>query len=704
MDCDTSDLEGEVRSALRNGTPGFGVIPACSDTAAVQKFRDMAPDEAWSFFQRYLLATWKVVRCPDGEDTDAFALELFRGDGEVPTLDLMRAIPEEQLAVIAECYKRLYMKLAELRAVMEACHLFYSLPRDYIEQPHPRSGEIQRVAQPPEAVQDEAGRWYNLIVEHLRGYRMRLEERTHMVWREREDAMTTRQQREDLMVVCMPPYVPKDDYTHVLLYVCSEAHKRGYCRHGENVYREKVLRLEVEGSKRDRFGNAIPETKIYRTCAWEQVEEQREFVYRVCDRRYSELMWNKLHSCGSSKFIDRMMGYFAVGNDPEFPKLNRKEMRAVYSFSNGVYVARTDTFYQWGTVPLGTVSCKYIDRPMLLDGDDIPARQQAGEDTLTAMAWTRIPTPHLQQILESQDLDDEVCCWLYVFLGRMLYAVNDKDRWQIILFIKGVAGSGKSTLGLLVKMFYDPSDVGILSNNAQKQFALSDLYDKLVYLCFEVKHNFRLDQAELQSMISGEDVSVSRKHKQPVTVEWQVPGLLMGNEVGPWINASNSISRRMAVLKFDRKPTTSDPDLLDKVRQELPQIMLKVNQAYLAALDLYGKRDIWDAMPAYFRETQTAMKESTNPFVSYLNRCSALLWNEEFFVPLDVVSTHFRNFCRNGGWPAETSKWTEELYLQAFEEHDPRIQLKKMDECQVDGRTVRDVLVAVGFKIDDSFM
>ena len=710
MDC---DLDEEVRMALRSCTPGFGKVPSQNDKAAMAKFHTLSLHDAWQFFEPYLKSIWKAVRCPDDQSLDSFALDLFRGENDVPTLELMSENPEEQLEVIAASYKRLWHKLLELWAVMSHASrdtvghsggLLYTLSPDSIEQPHQRTGELERVAQPPLPMQDDAGRCFNLIVEHLWGYSEHLKQRTHMLWRERDDAMSTRQQREDLMIVCCPPSVPKDDYQHVLLYVCSEAYKQGYRRHGENCYKEKVLQVEVDSGKRDLHGNPKMEIQIHRTCAWVQVCEQRDFVYRVCDRRYSELMWSKLHSCGSARFMDRLLQYFAVGDDPDFPRLDRKKMRGVYSFSNGVYVAATDTFYPYGSVPLGTTSCKYIDSPLPLDGDDIPAPRLPGEDTLQDMAWTRIATPNLQQILDAQHLEEEVCCWLFVFLGRLLYATNQKDRWQVMLFIKGVAGSGKSTLGMLVKMFYDPCDVGVLSNNVQKQFALADLYEKMVVLCFEVKHNFRLDQAELQSVVSGEDVAIFRKHKPAITVEWDVPALFMGNEVGPWINASNSISRRMAMLKFDYKPTNSDPDLLDKLRKELPSILLKVNQAYLSAIDLYGKRDIWDAMPEYFRQTQTAMKESTNPFVSYLNCCSDLLWGEEFMVPLDSISKHFRNFCRQGGWPPESSKWTEELYKQAFQEHVPPIGIQKVAECQVEGRTMRDVTVAVGFKIDDSYM
>jgi len=722
MDCEAevgcdAALVAEVQATLRTPDAGFGCIPPHTDMAAMRKFEHMSLEDAAEFFHPYLQAAWACVQCPDDREQDDFALELFRGEDESPTLELMRANPDEQLGIIKDVrYKRLYHKLLELNTVMQHAAmraqprhhsggLIYSLERDYIEQPHERTGELERLARPPEPLQNEAGQWFNRIIEHVHGYMLRLEQLAHLLWRERSDAMVTRQQRQELMVIFAPPSVPSDDFQHLMLYIGMEAHRKGYARYGENCYREKLLRARVATDKRTRFGEPIMENVLHRTCAWVQACEIRDFIYQVCGRRYSELMWGKLHSCGSARFMSRLLEYFSVADDHCFPKLNRQKMRSVYSFTDGVYVARTDTFYPYGSVPMGTASCKYVDGPLLPEGaTELPPRRLAGEDELHRMNWTRIPTPHLQKILDAQQLDEEVCCWLFVFLGRILYAVNDKDRWQIMLFIKGVAGSGKSTLGMLVKMFYDPSDVGVLSNNAQKQFALGDLYEKLVVLCFEVKHNFRLDQAELQSMISGEDISVARKHQQAVTLRWDVPVLFMGNEVGPWINASNSITRRMALLKFDHKPTDSDPDLLDKLRSELPQILLKVNQAYLAALDLHGRRDIWDVMPEYFRQTQTAMKESTNPFVSYLNCCSDLVWSDEFMVPLDTISKHFRNFCRQGGWPTESSKWTEELYKQAFAEHVPPIRIEKVAECQVEGRTMRDVTVAVGFKIDDSFM
>jgi Ni2+-binding GTPase involved in maturation of urease and hydrogenase len=48
----------------------------------------------------------------------------------------------------------------------------------------------------------------------------------------------------------------------------------------------------------------------------------------------------------------------------------------------------------------------------------------------------------------------------------MLYAVGEKDSWQVMPFLKGAASSGKSTILIHVcRNLYESTDVGMLSNN-----------------------------------------------------------------------------------------------------------------------------------------------------------------------------------------------------------------------------------------------
>lgn len=95
----------------------------------------------------------------------------------------------------------------------------------------------------------------------------------------------------------------------------------------------------------------------------------------------------------------------------------------------------------------------------------------------------------------------------------------------------------------------------------------------------EVKKDFSLDQAQLQSMITGEEVSIQRKNREALSVVWKAPGLLAGNEVANWSDNSGSISRRMILIKFNRKVAQSDPTLKTKIKAERAALMHKCSRA-----------------------------------------------------------------------------------------------------------------------------
>ena len=63
------------------------------------------------------------------------------------------------------------------------------------------------------------------------------------------------------------------------------------------------------------------------------------------------------------------------------------------------------------------------------------------------MDWYGLPTPSLQQILDAQRLPEEAYRWMYAFIGRMLYSVGELDGLQLIVYLKGVAGTGKALSG-----------------------------------------------------------------------------------------------------------------------------------------------------------------------------------------------------------------------------------------------------------------
>ena len=49
-----------------------------------------------------------------------------------------------------------------------------------------------------------------------------------------------------------------------------------------------------------------------------------------------------------------------------------------------------------------------------------------------------------------------------------------------------MAGTGKSCIGLVVKAFFAPEHIGIMSSNIEEKFGLMNLHDKHAFICFEV--------------------------------------------------------------------------------------------------------------------------------------------------------------------------------------------------------------------------
>ena len=121
----------------------------------------------------------------------------------------------------------------------------------------------------------------------------------------------------------------------------------------------------------------------------------------------------------------------------------------------------------------------------------------------------RIATSAFQRILDEQKLagDDKaqnraISMWIYILIGRLLYEVNEKDRWQVLLFIKGVALGGKSSILKAVRNFYNTVDVAMSSATQEDKFGLSAYHNKYMFICHEVRRRSNVGQGDLQSIIS----------------------------------------------------------------------------------------------------------------------------------------------------------------------------------------------------------
>jgi len=305
---------------------------------------------------------------------------------------------------------------------------------------------------------------------------------------------------------------------------------------------------------------------------------------------------------------------------------------------------------------------------------------------------TNIECQALEKIMSDQQLQEDTIFWFFVFLGRLMFSVGEKDNWQVLLFLKGVAGSGKSTLSNLMRYLYTADKVGVLSSNAEEKFGLAPLYDKKLVICPEAKKNFSISQGDLQSMVSGEDVSVAIKFKTAKTVEWKAALMFCGNEIPNWQDTSGSMTRRLMMFMFNKKITVADTELTKKLHQNVGHFIFRAALSYRQAVIMYGSCGIWGKkedgstiLSAQIHAFAGDVAKAVQPLSKYLQESGQVILaidntdaSEDHFscaMPEQVFIKNFRDWCKDMG--LESPTWNGDSYGSIFDQYNI---VRKTDE------------------------
>jgi len=216
--------------------------------------------------------------------------------------------------------------------------------------------------------------------------------------------------------------------------------------------------------------------------------------------------------------------------------------RHAFSFRDGIYDAFQLAFYpfdaraQWpavahaaqtameslagqpGYYPLkcdfeppkaSVATMKFFDMPFGVNSAHLlvaPEACASHDESVTPFSLMDVPLgdilcPEVVRILEAQELYGDTVDWVFAMLGRLLFDVGKLDNWQVVLFLKCVAGSGKSMLATLMTHLFGDEMVGTLSSNIEATFGLEPLYMRQLIVCPEVKRDFGVSQGDLQEWL-----------------------------------------------------------------------------------------------------------------------------------------------------------------------------------------------------------
>jgi hypothetical protein len=435
----------------------------------------------------------------------------------------------------------------------------------------------------------------------------------------------------------------------------------------EQLQRKEYRRYVVED--KGMCYQKIYNEKGQDTHAWKPAMTVKNFVLDMTRKELNANMWRNLTAAKENlKFVTQHLTDCLA---PEFEDLAKD--RHIFSFRNGIYITKNATKEeneerlwedQWipfeglGSKKIGAsvVSSKYFD----LEFEDC-SEENGYEDWFDII---KKHCPNFVSVMNYQQWPEEVQRWLCILMGRMLYDVGELDDWQVFIFLLGMAGSGKSTIiENIIKLFYEPADVGIVGNNIQKSFGLSGLVGKKIVVGPEIKGNWSIDQAELQSMVSGESIAVNRKFKEATSEKFTSHIAIAGNVAPEFQDNAGSIARRTVVFPFEYKVKKGDAKLGQKIQKELSYIIQACNKGYLEAVHQHGSSGIWEALPELFKTTQESMAENTNALTHFLKTDLVILGKDQYCREKVFVAA-FNDHCKESHFA--TSKWTSQFYSGPF--------------------------------------
>jgi phage/plasmid-associated DNA primase len=291
--------------------------------------------------------------------------------------------------------------------------------------------------------------------------------------------------------------------------------------------------------------------------------------------------------------------------DPRSPFLEKD--RTLFSYANGVFNAVDGTFTTYADRVHNTKSTSnffdFVMTPELLSMDPMD-----------------IETPNFEKILADQDLDPCARRWMYSLCGRLLHNVGQLDDWQVTLYIRGVAGSGKSSILKVMQMMYEACDTGFMMSDGQVSFCDEHLYDKHIVMAMDLDKQTLFSATRINSMTSGERLSINRKFKTALNTEWKPPMAMASNAQPPWDDVAGNLVRRFVIFTFNHPVRVSDPHLFTRLKQEVPLLLVKMARAYLASIRDYGHGSLWaeGVLPKMCHDAKRQYLVSSNPLSAFL--------------------------------------------------------------------------------------
>ena len=205
-------------------------------------------------------------------------------------------------------------------------------------------------------------------------------------------------------------------------------------------------------------------------------------------------------------------------------------------------------------------------------------------------------------------------------LGRLLFEVNQLDKWRVMLYILGPKNTGKTELWkAIVQRFFDMSNVYTYEREPDK-FSVQAMVGKEIAVAPDLKTQVQ-DAGTLQSMVCGEAVANRDMRKIAESVsDWKVPQLFISNILPPWENdESGALMSRFLIFQFQELQGETDTSLPRRiVQKELAVVFALILRAGIDLRAYVGTAPAEDWNLPYFNDVRASEEKRKQHLYRFL--------------------------------------------------------------------------------------
>jgi putative DNA primase/helicase len=250
--------------------------------------------------------------------------------------------------------------------------------------------------------------------------------------------------------------------------------------------------------------------------------------------------------------------------------------------------------------------------------------------------------------------DAELVEWFQRFIG---YTLSGHRNQHLLPILWGGGSNGKSTaLGALQAMFGDYGDTAaetllIQKFGSEHPTQIAALQGKRFVVASESSENGRLNEERVKAITGGDKIRARRMRMDGFTFDPTHQLVLQTNHKPKVTGTDEGIWRRLRLIPFTRKFTGKerDPELLDKLKAELPGILKWAVHGW-SNYRLHGLGDT----PERVKAATAEYRGESDAMGAFLEECCEI--GTEFAVQSTPLFKAYEQWCMDAGERAKTRR------------------------------------------------